>query len=125
VTKRPISTEDSAPPAGPYSQAVEANGFLFISGQGPTTATGEEVRGSFDEEAKQTFDNLEAIASAAGTSLAHAVRVGVYLRDMGNITRVNELYAERFESPLPARTTIQVDLPGFQIEVDAILLVDS
>lgn len=123
MAKRLLSTDRAAPPAGAYSQAVEANGFLFIAGQGPTTPAGEPVRGSFEDEARQTFDNLAAIAEAAGASLADAVRVGVYLSDMSNFKPMNELYLERFGTELPARTTIQSDLPGFQIEIDAILLL--
>jgi 2-iminobutanoate/2-iminopropanoate deaminase len=118
-----ITTVNAAPPAGAYSQAVAANGFLFISGQGPNTPAGDRVAGSFEEQARLTFDNLEAIASAAGASLADAVRVGVYLRDMANFADMNELYRERFGRDLPARTTIQSDLPGFEIEVDAIVLL--
>jgi enamine deaminase RidA (YjgF/YER057c/UK114 family) len=83
---------------------------------------GKRVSGPFAEQAKTTFDNVEAIAAAAGTTLTDAVRVGVYLRDMANFDEMNELYRSRFGSHPPARTTIQSDLPGFEIEIDAILL---
>jgi enamine deaminase RidA (YjgF/YER057c/UK114 family) len=79
------------------------------------------VTGSFREQAEQAFANLEAVAHAAGCTLAQAVRVGVYLRDMDDFAEMNALYRERIPAPLPARTTIHSNLPGFAIEVDAIL----
>ena len=76
---------------------------------------------SFEDQARQTFRNLEAVATAAGASLADAVRVGVYLRDMANFAVMNKVYAEFLREPMPVRTTIQSNLPGFDIEVDAII----
>ena len=109
-------------PAGyrTYSPAVIANGFVFLAGQTPRTAWGHLITGSFTEQAEQVFDNLEAVARAAGCTLADAVRVGVYLADNADFPAMNELYRERFPEPLPARTTIQSNLPGFAIEVDAL-----
>jgi len=83
------------------------------------------LRGSFAGQAQQTFANVAALAEAAGCSLANAVRVGVYLRDMSNFAEMDEIYRQFFPEPLPARTTVQSDLPGFEIEVDAILFTDS
>lgn len=117
-----VRTDAAAPPGGPYSQAVKAGNMVFLAGQVPFTPAGELVGGSFDEQARQAFDNLRAVAQAAGGSLADAVRVGVYLRDLGNFARMNEIYVEYFAaSPLPARTTIPAALPGFEIEIDAVL----
>ena len=76
----------------------------------------------FEEQARQTFRNLAAVAEAAGASLADAVRVGVFLREMRNFTAMDAIYREFFAEPRPARTTVQSDLPGFEIEVDAVLL---
>ena len=76
---------------------------------------------SFEDQARQTFRNLEAVATAAGASLADAVRVGVYLRDMAHFAVMNRVYAEFLREPMPVRTTIQSNLPGFDIEVDAII----
>jgi 2-iminobutanoate/2-iminopropanoate deaminase len=98
---------------------------VFLAGQGPFTPSGEKFEGSFADEARQTFANLAAVAAAAGGSLADAVRVGVYLRDMSNFATMNQIYVEFFPEPLPARTTIQSNLPGFGIEVDAILSLDG
>ena len=122
--KRPISTDSAPAPGGAYSQAIAAGSLVFLAGQGPFAPSGEKVEGSFVDQARQTFANLAAVAEAAGGSLADAVRVGVYLRDMGNFAAMNELYREFFPEPLPARTTIQSDLPGFEIEVDAVLSLD-
>lgn len=122
--RRAVSTEAAPPPGGAYSQAIVAGGFVFLAGQGPFAADGRRVEGSFVEEARQTFENLAAVAEAAGGSLADAVRVGVYLRNMENFAAMNELYREFFTDPLPARTTIQSDLPGFEIEVDAVLWLE-
>lgn len=124
MPKRPISTQSAPPPGGAYSQAIAAGNLVFLAGQGPFRLNGEKVEGSFEEEARQTFENLAAVAEAAGGSLADAVRVGVFLTDMANFPKMNEIYAEYFPEPLPARTTIQSDLPGFGIEVDAILLIE-
>lgn len=123
MDKQLVETQNAAPPAGAYSQAVIANGFLFISGQGPNTRGGVRMAGTFEEQTRLTFKNLREIALAAGADLADAVRVGVYLRDMDNFEQMNRLYSEAFGPRLPARTTIQSDLPGFEIEVDAVVLI--
>jgi 2-iminobutanoate/2-iminopropanoate deaminase len=124
MTERIAITATDAPPAGgPYSQAIRSGGFLFLSGQGPFRPDGSKVESGFEDQARQTFRNLEAVATAAGASLADAVRVGVYLRDMSNFGVMNKVYAEFLREPMPARTTIQSDLPGFDIEVDAVVAV--
>ena len=125
MTERtPIRTDAAPLPGGPYSQAIKSGGFLFLAGQGPFRPDGSKVEAPFEEQARQTFQNLQAVAAAAGASLADAVRVGVYLRDMSNFPTMNRVYAEFFKDPMPARTTIQSDLPGFEIEVDAVVALD-
>lgn len=124
MPRQEISTAAAPAPSGPYSQAITAGSFSFLAGQGPFLPNGERVDGSFEDQARQAFANLETVAQAAGGSLRDAVRVGVYLRDMANFTALNELYEERFSAPLPARTTIQTDLPGFEIEIDAVLFLE-
>jgi len=121
--KRAVSTDRAPAPAGAYSQAILSGGFVFLAGQGPNAADGSRVEGSFEDQARQTFSNLRAVAEEAGGSLADAVRVGVYLRDMADFPTMNDVYREFFPEPLPARTTIQSDLPGFDIEADAILFL--
>ena len=119
----PFRADNAPPPAGPYSQAIRSGGFLFLAGQGPFRPDGSKVESSFEDQARQAFKNLQAVAAAAGASLADAVRVGVYLRDMSDFAAMNKVYVEFLREPMPARTTIQSDLPGFDIEVDAVIAV--
>jgi reactive intermediate/imine deaminase len=123
--KQAFFTDDAPKPGGRYSHAVRAGDTVYLAGQVPQDPqTGEQPEG-FEEQARQAFRNLEAEARAAGASLADAVRVGVYLRDMGDFSVMNEVFAEFIPEPSPVRTTIQSDLPGFAIEVDAVLYVGS
>jgi len=124
--KRSIINTARAPKAiGPYSQAVSAGGAIYLSGQvGLDPATGELVGGGLEAEARRVFDNLRAVAEAAGASLAAAVRVTIYLRDLSQFVLANRIMAEYFSEPYPARVTIGVAaLPrGAAIEVDCILV---
>lgn len=121
--KEAVHAEGAPRPAGPYSHAVVAGGFAYLAGQGPfDPSTGRQPDG-FEEQARQTFRNLQTVARAAGSGLDRAVRVGVYLRDMGDFEVMNRVYEEFIPSPHPARTTIQSDLPGIAIEVDAVLWI--
>jgi 2-iminobutanoate/2-iminopropanoate deaminase len=118
--KETFTTDDAPEPGGPYSHAVRAGDTIYLAGQVPfDPETGEQPEG-FEAQARQAFRNLEAAARAAGSSLGDAVRVGVYLRDMADFPVMNTVF-EEFVTALPARTTIQSDLPGFAIEVDAVL----
>ena len=119
----PFRAENAPAPAGPYSQAIKSGGFVYLAGQGPFRPDGSKVESSFEDAARQTFRNLDAVASAAGAKLADAVRVGVFLRDMSNFATMNKVYGEFFTDPYPVRTTIQSDLPGFDIEVDCVIAI--
>ncbi|MGB7755783.1 MAG: RidA family protein [Salinisphaera sp.] len=122
-----IHTENAPSAIGPYSQAVSANGTIFVSGQIPLDpATGDLIDGDFKAQVEQVFDNLTAIAEAAGTTLANAVRIGIYLTDMDQFAVVNEVMEARFNAPYPARAAIGVaSLPkNAAVEADAILVVD-
>jgi 2-iminobutanoate/2-iminopropanoate deaminase len=122
MAKRAVSTPEAAPPGGPYSQAVVAGDHVYLAGAVPTLPDGTWVRGTFEEQARQVFTNLQKCAEAAGASLTDAVRVGVYLRDFGDFEAMNVLFAEFFGAEnAPVRTTLPVALGGFDIEVDAIL----
>jgi reactive intermediate/imine deaminase len=122
MPKRTVSTPDGPPPGGPYSPAVVAGDFVYLAGAVPKLPDGSWVRGSFAEQAHQTFANLAACARAAGADLSQAVRVGVYLADWNDFAEMNAIYTEYFgTADLPARTTLPVALNGFAIEVDAIL----
>ena len=122
-SKAKISTLNAPPPAGTYSQGIVANGFLFIAGQGPFDLSGNKCPDTFRNEVLMTLNNLESIATAAGTTIQNAVRLGVYLLDMNNFKEMNSIFVEYFKEPYPVRTTIQADLRGFQIEIDAIVKI--
>lgn len=110
-------------PAGTYSAGVRAGNLLFLAGQGPFDERGDRVGDTFAEQARQTFRNLEAVANAAGTSLRHAVRVGAYLSTLNFFDEFNEVMAEFVSEPYPARTTVPVDLRGFDVEIDAVVFI--
>ena len=110
----------------PFSMAIETTGrLLFVSGQGPVdAATGQFVVASFEQQARLTLDNLRAVVEAAGGDLAQAVKINAYLRDMGDFAAFNDIYREYFPEPRPARTTVQSDLAGFDVEIDAVVALD-
>lgn len=118
---------DLAPKAiGPYSQAIRAGGNVYLSGQiALDPKTGELVKGGVEAEARRVFANLKAVSEASGEGLAQVVRVTVYLTDLTHFAKVNEIMAEYFHEPYPARVTIGVAaLPrGALIEVDAVMVV--
>jgi 2-iminobutanoate/2-iminopropanoate deaminase len=123
--KEIISTEKGPKPVGPYSQAVRANGFIFISGQGALDpATGQLVQGGTAQQTERVLENLKAIVEAAGSSLDHAVKVSVFLKDMNDFDAMNEVYARYFPKNRPARTTVEVArLPrDIRVEIDLIAL---
>jgi len=123
TTKKTIATDRAPAAIGPYSQAVAAAGLLFTSGQLPIDpATGKIPEGTIEEHAHIVFRNLEAIAREAGTSLDQAVKTTVFLADIGCFQAVNQVYAQYFKKPFPARSAFQVAaLPlGADIEVEAI-----
>jgi 2-iminobutanoate/2-iminopropanoate deaminase len=124
--KKEVFVTDEAPrPAGPYSHAVRAGDTIYLAGQGPFDPRTNAQPDGFEAQARLAFQNLETTARAAGASLADAVRVGVYLRDMDDFGEMNRVYEEMVPEPRPARTTIQSDLPGLAIEVDAVLVVGA
>lgn len=126
MSRSTIST-DAAPAAiGPYSQAVCAGGTVYFSGQIPLDpATGNLIEGDIRTQARRVFDNLTAVARAAGGELTQIVRVGIYVTDLAHFAEVNAVMAEYFQQPYPARSTIEVSaLPkGAQVEVDAIMVL--
>ena len=107
---REAISSPSAPAAiGPYSQAIRAGNLLFLSGQIPLDpATGNLVDGGVDAQTRQVLKNIEAILTAGGTSFDGVLSATVYLADMNDFARVNEIYATYFSSPAPARATVQV-----------------
>jgi reactive intermediate/imine deaminase len=126
MPKEPIHTSQAPAAIGPYSQAVRAGSTIYLSGQIPLNPkTMELVKGDIRSQARQVFENLAAVAEAAGGSLANAVRVTVYLTDLAHFPVVNEVMAEFCKEPYPARVTIGVaQLPrGAAVEVDGILVL--
>ena len=107
--KKIINTNNAPAPIGPYSQAVAANGFLFVSGQIPSDpATGEIVSGDIKAETKQVMENIKAILTEAGLNFSNIVKTSIFLTDMGNFAQVNEVYGTYFTGQFPARETVQV-----------------
>ena len=118
----------SAPKAlGPYSQAIRAGQFLFVSGQVPIDpSTGELVKGTIADQTRQSLTNIGEILKVAGASFQHVVRSTVYLADMADFAAMNEVYATFFTAPQPARSTIQAArLPrDARVEIDVIAFLD-
>jgi len=123
-----IIQTDAAPQAiGTYSQAVKVDNTVYVSGQIPLDpATMEVVSGGIESEITRVFDNLDAVATASGGSLADVVKLNIYLTDLGNFPTVNEIMARYFQQPYPARAAIGVAaLPkAVGVEMDAVLVID-
>ena len=124
---REIVSTDRGPKAlGPYSQAIKANGFIFVSGQGAVDpATGKLVEGDTARQTERTLENLKAILEAAGSSLHKAVKATVFLKDMNDFAAMNAVYARFFPQGPPARSTVEVaQLPlDLRVEIEMIALV--
>ena len=120
--KKVISTKDAPQAIGPYSQAIETNGFLFISGQLGVTAEGKFAGEDVRTQAEQSMLNLKAILAQAGLGFENAVKTTIFLANIEDFTAVNEIYAKFFSEPYPARSTIAVKtLPkGGLVEIELI-----
>jgi reactive intermediate/imine deaminase len=126
MSKKPIHSDNAPAAIGTYSQAIEAGGLVFLSGQIPLVPTTMEiVAGDFEARARQVFDNLQAVAEAAGGSLDDVVKLTVFLTDLDNFATVNSVMESYFTQPFPARAAVGVaSLPkGVDVEADAILVV--
>ena len=126
---KPIKTKNAPAAIGPYSQAMKAGGFVYVSGQIPLVPeTMELITGDFDKQATQVFKNLSAIVEEAGCSLSDTVKVNIYLKDLSNFQKVNSIMENFFiEKPFPARAAVEVSrLPkDVEIELDAVLFSDD
>lgn len=121
--KNLVSTSDAPSAIGPYSQAVVVGDLVFLSGQiGLDPSSGQLVTGGTEAETERVLANLGAVLAAAGLSFDHIVRTTIYLVDLADFARVNEIYGRRFTAPYPARATVGVAaLPrGARVEIDAI-----
>ncbi|MDR0634084.1 MAG: Rid family detoxifying hydrolase [Azoarcus sp.] len=127
MTRKIVSTSAAPAAIGTYSQAVKVGNTVYCSGQiGLEPETGQLVEG-FEAQAVRVFENLEAVAEAAGGALSQAVRITLYLTDLADFARVNEIMARYFEAPYPARAAVGVrELPrGALVEADAIIVTDD
>ena len=127
MTRQIIQTDNAPAAIGPYSQAVRVGNTVYFSGQIPLDpSAGNVIEGGIEAQARRAFDNLKAVAEAAGGSLDRIVRLGLFLTDLGQFAAVNAVMQEYFTAPYPARSTVQVSaLPkGVQFEVDAIMVLD-
>ena len=125
MSRKIIATASAPAAIGPYSQAVQAGNTVYLSGQiGLDPATMQMAEG-IDAQIVRVFENLKAVAAAAGGSLADAVKVNIYVTDLANFAKVNDAMAQAFSQPYPARATVQVAaLPrGALVEVDAVLVL--
>lgn len=123
LPREPITCQEIAQPVGPFSPAVRAGEFLFLSGQvGQDPATGKLITGDVSAQAEQIFRNLGVLLHAAGRTFADVARVGVYLTNMADFPALNAVYGRHFDAPYPARTTIAVAaLPlGASVEIDLV-----
>ena len=120
---KPISTPDAPAAIGTYSQAVRAGDTVYLSGQIPLDPRSMQIVEGFDNQVRRVFDNLQAVCKAAGGDFPRVVRVTIYLIDLANFPKVNEIMATYFREPSPARVTVGVSsLPrGSQVEIDAVM----
>jgi len=125
MKKKVIQTEKAPKAIGPYSQAIQAGGFLFLSGQIPLDpGSGELVRGDIRQQTQRVLENLKGVLESQNLTMADVVKVTIFLKDMGNFSQVNDVYGSYFPSSPPARSTVEVArLPreaGIEIEAVAI-----
>lgn len=126
MSRKSLHTDDAPAAIGTYSQAIQSGNLVFLSGQIPLQPeTMEVVNGDFEARARQVFDNLQAVAKAAGLSLNDAVKITVFLTDLDNFAVVNAVMEDYFEQPYPARAAVGVaSLPkGVDVEADAVLAI--
>ena len=126
--REPVQTENAPAAIGPYSQAIKAGGFVFVSGQIPLDPkTGELVAGGIGEQTERVFKNLAAVLEASGSSLDQVVKTTVFLADMKEFAVMNDVYGRFFSSAPPARATVAAaGLPrDVRVEIEAVALVSE
>lgn len=123
MSRETITAGGAPEPAGPYSHAIVANGFVYVSGQGPVNPETASVPDGFQDQVRQTFQNLKTILEAAGSGLESVVKVNAYLTDLTRFAQFNEVYGEFFAQDPPARTTVGADLLGILVEVDCVAIL--
>ena len=126
MDKKEIKTDNAPKAIGPYSQGIKVGSMLFTSGQIPINKeSGEIVGNDIISQARQVFENLSAVLKAGGSSFSDVVKTTVYLKDLGDFTKINEIYATYFKAPYPARSCVEVSkLPkGALVEIDALAVI--
>jgi len=123
--RKAIMVESAVKPAGRYSHAVIANGFVYVSGQGPADPATSIVPDGFADQVRQTLRNLQAILKGAGADLKDVVKVNAYLSDVTRFRDYDEVYREFFTADPPARTTVGSQLVGIQVEIDCIAVLPA
>ncbi len=118
--RKTVMADKGPAPAGPYSHAVVANGFVFISGQGPVNPETGTMPDAFADQVRQTFKNVQTILEAAGSSLDDVVKANAYVTDLTRFAEFNDVYKEFFQDDPPTRTTVATALLGILVEVDCI-----
>ena len=124
--KKVVTTPHAPAAIGPYSQAIVYNGFAYLSGQIPLDpATGQVVEGDIAAQTERVFANMKAVLEACGSSLGEVLKTTVFLKDMGEFAKMNEVYAKHFDANPPARSTVEVArLPrDVKVEIEAIAIV--
>lgn len=121
-----VTTGKSSVGTGPYSQGVIANGFLFVSGQGPFDPQNGEILGdTIEEQARLTMQNVQNIVEAAGCTMDDVVQVSVFLEHISDFNAFNKVYQEFFSRPMPARTCLEAGLDNILVEIDAIAAIPN
>jgi len=123
--KKAIYTSNAPGAIGPYSQAITANGMLYVSGQIPINPKDGSISDDIVKQTEQSMENIKAILETAGTNLSKVVRCGIFIKDMNDFTKINEVYGSYFTEPFPARATVEVArLPkDVKVEIDAIAIL--
>ena len=122
--KQEIRTDGAAAPMGPYSQGIRVGDLVFTAGMGPLDPETRKVVGdTIEEQTELTIDNLAAVLEEAGTSLDHAVKATVHLKDLGDFAAFNRVYERRFGDPKPVRTTVGSELLGIMVEIDLVAVI--
>jgi 2-iminobutanoate/2-iminopropanoate deaminase len=126
MMRKVVRTSEGPQPRGPYSQAIVADGFVFVAGQAAVNpSTNEMELGDVGVETRRTLENIRAILEAAGSTLQDVVRMGVFLADIKDFDAMNAVYREFFPQDPPARTTVGAQLPKIKVEIDCIARVSG
>ena len=123
--RKTVMADKGPAPAGPYSHAVVANSFVFISGQGPVNPETGAMPDAFADQVRQTLKNVQTILEAAGSSLDDVFKVNAYVTDLTRFAEFNDVYKELFQHDPPARTTVATALLGILVEVDCIAAISE